>query len=88
MSVKTDYKLDSFANTYLDGIGWREEAAKLHIKYGQNEIQACSLMKKELLNYLCQKHGIDLATVDVTVDIEARRFIVVEKPRPPAQENE
>jgi len=88
MSAKLDYKLDNFANTYLDGIGWREEAAKLHIKYGQNEVQACSLMKKELLNYLCQKHGVDLAKVDVSVDIETRRFTVVEKPKLPTQENE
>lgn len=72
-----EHELDNYANSFLDGINWRMEAAQLHIKYGQNESSACGFMKEKLLEYLVKKHGVDLSTHDIALNGTTRKFSVI-----------
>lgn len=76
------FDFDQVASHYLDSITYREEAARLKIKLGENELEAAAFMRNELMRHLVKSNGVDTDTHDVAVDPGARKLIVT--PRAPA----
>jgi hypothetical protein len=77
-----EFELDSFANIYLDAIGYREDKANLNIKLGENELEAVNFMRERLMQYLANKHDASSKTHEMAVDTSTRKFVIVKKDLP------
>lgn len=80
----SEFELDSFANIYLDAIGYREDAANLKVKLGANELEAVAHMRERLMQYLADKHGARPDTHEIKLDGKRRKLVITDKVQVPA----
>lgn len=71
-----EHDLDSYASLYVDAIGYRESAAKANMSLAKSELEACGLMRKELLMYIYKALALDPQTHNIS--IKGKRVLVAE----------